>query len=143
LHNGLKDPTEMTFSDEEPGEPLELITIAEAHEQGTGEAKTKGIVTAKLKNTIHIQDETGGIAVRPTSLDASLGDEITVSGNLQDYRGLLQLDGAILHENDGNKGVTDPLLITVEDLGDLQSELAQIEEVSIVEVKDDATGADD
>src|SRR5699024_4634037 len=105
LHNGLKSPTEMQFSTDapgEPGEPLELITIEEAREQGTGEAKTKGIVTAKLKNTIHIQDETGGIAVRPTSLDASLGDEITVSGNLQDYRGLLQSDGVILHANDGN-----------------------------------------
>src|SRR5690625_3540587 len=141
LHNGLKSPTEMNFSDEEPGESLELITIEEAHEQGTGEAKTKGIVTAKLKNTIHIQDETGGIAVRPTSLDVSLGDEITVSGNLQDYRGLLQLDGATLHENEGNKGVPAPLLITGADLSDHQSELAQIESVTITEVQDGGTWA--
>ena len=42
------------------------------------DATVKGIVTARLKNTIHIQDETAAIAVRPTSLDVQLGDEIIV-----------------------------------------------------------------
>src|SRR5699024_5208368 len=103
LHNGLKNPSAMNFSSDEPGEPIELITIEEARDHGTGTAKTKGIVTATLKNTIQIQDETAAIAVRPTSLDVELGDEITVTGQLQDYRGLLQLDGATLDENAGNQ----------------------------------------
>src|SRR5699024_9552508 len=78
---------------------------------------------------------------RPTSLDASLGDEITVSGNLQDYRGLLQLDGAILHENGGNKGVPHSLLMNGADLSDHQSALAQIESVTTTEVQDGGTWA--
>lgn len=83
--------------DPDPEQPT-VISIAEARAQGTGSATVKGIVTATLKNTIHIQDDTAAIAVRPTSLDAQLGDEITVSGSLQDYRGLLQLDSATLIE---------------------------------------------
>src|SRR5699024_4486701 len=58
LHNGLKNPSAMNFTSEEPGEPVDLITIEEARDQGSGTAKTKGIVTAKLKNTIQVQDET-------------------------------------------------------------------------------------
>ena len=58
----------------------------------------KGTVAAKLKNTISVQDETGGIAVRPTSLTVQIGDEVTLTGTLADYRGLLQLDGAVIVE---------------------------------------------
>src|SRR5699024_4801700 len=113
---------------EEPGEPVDLITIEEARDQGSGTAKTKGIVTAKLKNTIQIQDETAAIAVRPTSLDVELGDEITVTGQLQDYRGLLQLDDATLNENAGNQDVPEPLLLTGTELSEHQSKLAIMEE---------------
>src|SRR5699024_2360568 len=94
LHNGLKNPSAMNFTSEEPGEPVDLITIEEARDQGSGTAKTKGIVTAKLKNTIQIQDETAAIAVRPTSLDVELGDEITVTGQLQDRKSVVQASDA-------------------------------------------------
>ena len=53
--------------------------------------KVKGIVTAKLKNTIHFQDETAAIAIYPSSLNVQLGDEITVTGSLAAHNGLLQL----------------------------------------------------
>lgn len=91
------------LSDGTPGEPVDpetpnVITIADARTQESGSATVKGIVTAKLKNTIHIQDETAAIAVRPTSLNVELGDEIIVSGSLQDFRGLLQLDSAKVKE---------------------------------------------
>src|SRR5699024_10572662 len=57
---------------EEPVDPSDPISIADARAQGTGDVTVTGVVTAKLKNTIHIQDETAAIAVRPTSLDVEL-----------------------------------------------------------------------
>ncbi|MER2027894.1 MAG: endonuclease, partial [Solibacillus sp.] len=75
-------------------------TIAEVRGQAIGTTVTvKGKVAAKLKNTISVQDETGGIAVRPTSLNVSVGDEVTLTGKLADFRGLLQLDSATIIEN--------------------------------------------
>ena len=75
-----------------------------------GETVTiKGTVAAKLKNTISVQDETGGIAVRPTSLAVQIGDEVTLTGTLADYRGLLQLDGAEIVEVTDRNGAPEPI----------------------------------
>ena len=68
----------------DPEDPATLISIAEARSMNTGETVTiKGIVAANLKNTISVQDATGGIAVRPTSLDAKVGDEVTLLVHLR------------------------------------------------------------
>lgn len=145
--DGVKDLVDMWFADDAGGtqpdpEPLEIIPIADAHAQGTGEVKVKGVVTAKLKNTIHIQDETGGIAVRPTTLDVQLGDEIVLQGNLQDFRTLLQVDGAVLLEKTGSPGVPEAIVLSAEELTKAnQSKLARVQKVTIVDVNDGGTWA--
>lgn len=96
---GLRSASAYYFVGDDYVPPVEpdLITIGEAREKNLGETvKIKGIVAANLKNTISVQDETGGIAVRPTSLPITVGDEVTLIGELADYRGLLQLDSARL-----------------------------------------------
>ncbi|MBY7142793.1 5'-nucleotidase C-terminal domain-containing protein [Virgibacillus sp. NKC19-3] len=138
-HNGLKEPSDMELASEEPDEPesdesLELQSIMDVREQATGEAKTKGVVTAKLKNTIQIQDETAAIALRPTSLDVQVGDEITVTGSLNDYRGLLQLDDVTVHETT-DTSIPDPLNLTGNELENHQSELAVIDNVTLTDVE--------
>src|SRR5690625_4754299 len=146
-HLGLLNVLEISFADDAGGtqpdpEPLEIIPIADAHAQGTGEVKVKGVVTAKLKNTIHIQDETGGIAVRPTTLDVQLGDEIVLQGNLQDFRTLLQVDGAVLLEKTGSPGVPEAIVLSAEELTKAnQSKLARVQKVTIVDVNDGGTWA--
>ncbi|SFB11195.1 LPXTG-motif cell wall anchor domain-containing protein [Lentibacillus halodurans] len=138
-HNGLKEPNDMRFASEEPEEPddpLEIQTIAEVRDQATGEAKTKGVVTAKLNNTIQIQDDTAAIAVRPTSLDVQMGDEITVIGSLDDYRGLLQLNNATIGDKAEGSVIPDPLSITGGELENHQSKLAVIENVTLTDVHD-------
>lgn len=96
---GLENSEVSTFTYTVTNE-AELPSIAEVREQATGTTVTvKGKVAAKLKNTISIQDDTGGIAVRPTSLDLAIGDEVTLTGKLADYRGLLQLDSAAIVNN--------------------------------------------
>ncbi|WP_373895427.1 5'-nucleotidase C-terminal domain-containing protein [Virgibacillus sp. CBA3643] len=140
-HNGLKEPSDMSFasknSDEpKPDEPLELQSITDVRDQATGKVKTKGVVTAKLKNTIQIQDDTAAIAVRPTSLDVQVGDEVTVTGNLNDYRGLLQLDNATVEEQTTGVGIPDPLSLNGDELASHQSKLAVVENVTLTDVDD-------
>ena len=136
---GLKSASSYEFpgGDSNPGEPepQTVISIAEARAQSTGNAAVKGIVTAVLKNTIHIQDETAAIAVRPTSLNVQLGDEITVSGTLQDYRGLLQLDSAKLIGEAEGKGVPSPVELAGAEINEEnESKLAVVKNIELIEV---------
>src|SRR5699024_3279857 len=135
-HNGLKSPSDVRFTAENPEEPLELQSIADVREQETGKAKTKGVVTAKLKNTIQIQDNTAAIALRPTSLDVQLGDEITVTGSLQDYRGLLQLSGVTVEDKTADASIPDPTSITGGELDSHESKLAVVDNVTLTDVGD-------
>ncbi|MUV37248.1 Endonuclease YhcR [Lentibacillus sp. JNUCC-1] len=144
-HYGLKDPTEMKFTSEseEPAPPLELKTITEVRAQETGEAKTKGIVTAKLKNSIQIQDDNAAIALRPPSLDVQLGDEITVTGSLDNYNGLLQLQGTTIEEKTAGVGVPSALPIDGSQLKNHQSKLVIIENVKLTGVDGSNYSAED
>ncbi|WP_036182191.1 chitobiase/beta-hexosaminidase C-terminal domain-containing protein [Ureibacillus manganicus] len=119
-----------------PGDPEtpEVISIADARALASGNATIKGIVTAKLKNTIHIQDETAAIAVRPASLDVELGDEIIVSGSLQEYRGLLQLDSATVDEKTVAT-VPAPVQLNGTDVNEVnESKLALVKNVELIDV---------
>ncbi|WP_146924985.1 DUF6359 domain-containing protein, partial [Alkalibacterium kapii] len=140
--NGIKDISELRFTDgntgeETPEEPevLETLSIADARAQQTGRAKIKGVVTARLKNTIQIQDGTAAIAVRPTSLDVNVGDEITVKGDLKDYRGLLQLDNAQLEDKETSEAPK-PVVLTGSDLSEYQSKLVTVNDVKITSTVD-------
>jgi hypothetical protein len=64
-------------------------TIAEVRAQGTGSVFTQGVVTSCVGTTGYIQDATAAICVYGTSL--TVGDEITVSGTLSTYNGLLEI----------------------------------------------------
>ncbi|RLL47144.1 endonuclease/exonuclease/phosphatase [Oceanobacillus piezotolerans] len=120
-----------------PEEPVEVLSIADARAQGTGEATVKGIVTAKLKNTIHIQDETAAIAIYPSSLNVQLGDEITVSGNLGEFNNLLQLQNAEIKENNEQVGVPVPAVLTGDQLNEEnESKLATIQDVTLQSVQE-------
>lgn len=141
--NGVKDLTEMVFTsketDPEPApepEPIELKSITDARAQGEGEVKTKGVVTAKLKNTLHIQDEAAGIAIYPVISDVNLGDEIIVSGSLSNYNGLLQIQDAKLEERNESSGVPAPIPLSGNELQDHESELAIVENITLTAVED-------
>ena len=99
--------------------------------------KVKGIVTAKLKNTIHFQDETAAIAIYPSSLNVQLGDEITVTGTLAAHNGLLQLIDVTL-EGDGNPvGVPEPITLTGAQLNEEnESKLATVNGVTLTAVQE-------
>lgn len=118
----------------EPGDPA-IISIEDARATALGETVTiKGIVAAQLKNTISIQDSTGGIAVRPTSLAVSIGDEVTLTGTLVDYRGLLQLDAAEVNDRVQNVGEPNPKVITGADVSEAhESQLVTVHNVILTD----------
>ncbi|MFO1443278.1 endonuclease [Bacillus sp. Bva_UNVM-123] len=118
-------------------EPTDILSIADARKLPVGETVTvKGIVAGILKNTISVQDSTGGIAVRPTSLDIQIGDEVTLTGKLADYRGLLQLDGTTILEKGENVGVPTPKVITGVEISEAnESQLVTIHNVVLSDVQ--------
>ena len=71
------------------GNPNVTMTIAEVRAQGTGNVATSGIVTSCVGTTGYIQDATAAICVYGASL--TVGDEISVSGTLSTYNGLLEI----------------------------------------------------
>ena len=125
-------------SPEEPEDPADVMSIADARAQTTGSTVTiKGVVAANLKNTVSVQDASGGIAVRPASLDVKVGDEVTLTGTLADYRGLLQLDGAAIVEKTEAVGAPKSLEITgAEVIEENESELVTVKQIEIIDVQD-------
>lgn len=122
---------------EETEEAAEPISIADARAQATGEVTVQGTVTAKLKNTIHIQDETAAIAIRPTSLNVQLGDEITITGSLDEYNGLLQLQNATLVGVATQVGIPEPAVLTGDQLNEEnESKLATVRKITLESVQE-------
>ncbi|MET3575410.1 endonuclease [Bhargavaea ullalensis] len=116
-----------------PETPIETISIGEARTLPVGETVTiKGIVAANLKNTISVQDETGGIAVRPTSLGLKVGEEVTLTGKLADYRGLLQLDGAKVEKRTDSEAPSAAVVKGSEIGEELESRLVTVEGVELI-----------
>lgn len=118
-------------------EPIEIISIAEAHNTPLDETVTiKGVVAANLKNTISAQDATGGIAIRPTSLPITVGDEVTLKGKLVNYRGLLQMDAATVVEKGTNVGVPSAKIVTGADVNEsVESQLVTVMNVRLTAVQ--------
>ncbi|MEK4627759.1 chitobiase/beta-hexosaminidase C-terminal domain-containing protein [Solibacillus sp. FSL R7-0682] len=122
--------------DPEPTNP-DVISIAEARNTAIGEIVTiKGIVAANLKNTISVQDATGGIAVRPTSLPITVGDEVTLTGKLADYRGLLQLDASTVVEKGENVGAPSTKIVTGAEVNEShESQIITVNNVSLTAIQ--------
>ncbi|QFF98073.1 endonuclease/exonuclease/phosphatase [Psychrobacillus glaciei] len=113
-----------------------ILSIAEARATVIGETVTiKAIVAANLKNTISVQDATGGIAVRPTSLPVTVGDEVTLTGKLADFKGLLQLDGATIVKKTENVGAPTPKVVTGAEVNEAnESLLVQAKQITLTAV---------
>lgn len=127
---GLENSEVKTFTYKLVGEE-DILSIADAREKENGETVTiKGVVAAKLKNTISVQDATGGIAVRPTTLDVQIGDEVTLTGALTDYMGLLQLGNATILSKGTTNAVLTPKEVT--EIGEsVESQLVSVENITL------------
>ncbi|WP_176142062.1 endonuclease [Solibacillus isronensis] len=132
IAEGMENSEVTTFTYTVTNE-AELPTIAEVRGQATGTTVTvKGKVAANLKNTISIQDETGGIAVRPTGLGVNVGDEVILTGKLADFRGLLQLDGATIVDKTTGGKEPEAKVVAVGDINEtLESQLVTVKNTTL------------
>ncbi|WP_404353755.1 chitobiase/beta-hexosaminidase C-terminal domain-containing protein [Exiguobacterium aurantiacum] len=127
----------------EPPAPVTPISISDARSKAEGETVTiKGVVTAKLANTISIQDATGGLSVRPTSLAVNVGDEVVVTGAIGSYRELLQLNSAVVVSKQA-ASVPAAQVLTGEQINeDVESELVTVKNVKLSGSGQNLTAAD-
>ena len=97
-NNLYDDLGKHNFSFEEGEEDSKVIKIGEAREKNIGEeVNIRGVVTFNDRNkTLHIQDESGAIAVSnfKSGIDLSLGtkeSKIEIKGKIDDFNGLIQV----------------------------------------------------
>ncbi|MFJ7408919.1 MULTISPECIES: endonuclease [unclassified Lysinibacillus] len=130
--DGLENSDVQTYSYTVSGQ-ADVLSIANARAEANGTTVTiKGIVAGKLKNTISVQDGTGGIAVRPSSLNVEIGDEVTLKGKLADYRGLLQLDAAQIIDKVAGVGTPTAKVVTGAEVGEAnESQLVTVKNVTL------------
>ena len=110
--------------------------IATARLQGIGASVTvTGIVTNGSElgdpNLRYIEDNTGGMALYSSSASGlQRGDEVTVSGTLKDYYGLLEMDPVNSNTTNTTGNVLTPQILTPTQIGEgTESELVQINNV--------------
>jgi hypothetical protein len=123
------------------GEPTGASTIVLAQQAGAGASVTiTGIVTngTEMGSTVrYIQDFAGGIAVYPgtawsTFAAPNRGDQVTISGTLSSYSGLLELGPTItaVTVNATNQTLPTPQLVIPSQLGEAyEGELVTVENV--------------
>ena len=112
-------------------------TIADVREQATGDVFTNGIVTSVNGKNAYIQDATAAILVfgSSTITDLEVGDEITVSGSLTTYHGLLEIQNPVYQKVSTGNTVT-PEVMTIAQIlaSDKQGWLVKIEETTVTAI---------
>ena len=112
-------------------------TIAEVREQATGSVFTQGVVTSVEGKNVYIQDATAAILVfgSATITDLEVGDEITVSGSLTTYHGLLEIQTPVYNKVSTGNTVTPEVMTIAEVLAsDKQGWLVKIEEATVTAI---------
>ena len=108
--------------------------IATARAQGLGSSVTiTGVVTngSELGPIRYIEDNTGGMALYSSSLSGlQRGDEVTVSGSLKDYNGLLEMDPISSNTVNSTGNTLTPQVYTPLQIGEAtESQLVQINNI--------------
>ncbi|MBE3570065.1 MAG: chitobiase/beta-hexosaminidase C-terminal domain-containing protein [Bacillales bacterium] len=113
---------------------LQEQSIADARKQAIGtQVITTGIVTAVLKNTVYIQDETAGIALYGSGLNVQRGDKVRVKGTIADFNTLLEIN---VQASDvqviGQETVPQPQVLTADQLReDKEGMLVSVNNVTV------------
>ncbi|QDP41914.1 thermonuclease family protein [Radiobacillus deserti] len=111
----------------------ELSSIADARnrDQGT-RVKVEGILTAKFDDMTYIQDDTAGIALYGTEVDAHVGDKVKVVGTTKEYYGLSELVDYEVKVIESEVGIPTAKNITSADVGEsLEGQLVTLSMVTI------------
>ncbi len=113
-------------------------TIADARAMGVGATVTvTGVVTngSELGTIRYLQDSTAGIAAYSYSMSSvNRGDEVTVTGILKDYNGLLEFDPvSSFTVNSSGNPLPNPVVVTVNQWGEIyEAQILQINNATFV-----------
>lgn len=123
-------------------EPVDLQTIEEARGEEAGSTvKVEGTVTASIdtggQTNYYIQDDSAGIIVRVPGKQASVGDQITATGEFSDYHGMQQIlsSSANIEITEEGAGVPNSELVTADEFTADQGEAIEGEFVKVENVK--------
>ena len=111
---------------------LTPMTISEVRTQNTGTTVfTQGVVTSIYNQTAYIQDATAAICLYGDP-NLTVGDEITVKGDLVLYHGLLEISGPICNKVTENITV-EPTPMTIADINSSTNQgwLVKIENATV------------
>ncbi len=112
-------------------------SIADVRAQATGDVFTKGVVTSVSGRNAYIQDATAAILVYANAnfTDLAVGDEITVSGTLSTYNGLLEITSPTYNKISSDNTV-EPELMTIAQVlaSDKQGWLVKIVDATVQEI---------
>lgn len=127
-----------------------ILTISQARNEDIGSTvTTSGVVTSLSSSngntTAYIQDETAAICIygADANVNCSIGDEITVSGKLSTYKGLLEITNpscTVISNNNSVSPVTKTILEINNDYdngeGDntLQGMLVRVEDATVTNI---------
>ncbi|WP_370458037.1 chitobiase/beta-hexosaminidase C-terminal domain-containing protein [Thalassobacillus sp. CUG 92003] len=130
-----------------PDEPIEQQTISEVRNgaEDGDVVKVTGTATASFdsggQTNLYIQDDTAGIIVRASGMDAEVGDEVMAQGEYSPYYGMAQIlsSNANVTITTEDKGVPDPVSVSAEDFQaesgeDIEGEFAEASNVTIKSV---------
>ncbi|QOR67191.1 thermonuclease family protein [Cytobacillus suaedae] len=110
--------------------------IADARYASVGSNVTvEGVVTHINGKNYYIQDDTAGIVVRSSNLEANVGDQISANGVTSEFYNMLQVVTENVQVVEAGVGVPNPNFINATELGEkLEGTLVALENVTVESV---------
>lgn len=142
---------EINAPDKPDNNPKDYLDIVLARVKAKGEEVTiKGIVTGNLGNNAFVQDATGGIYVfleNTPKGDLTLGNVVKVTGKLDEYQNLKQINyklQPIKVEKLGVAQLPEPKLVTASEIGEVvEGQLVTIKDLTITSISANASSGYD
>jgi LPXTG-motif cell wall-anchored protein len=129
------------ISDKDISEPV-AMSISDARAKASGSVVLTGIVTNVVGSNVFMQDDNAAICLNNTpKADLKRGDKITVTGDLSNYHGLIEItpkDLASVAVVSSNNNVI-PKVLTISQANDsVQSQLVRLKGVTLKDINTSA-----
>lgn len=130
------------ISDKDISEPV-AMSISDARAKASGSVVLTGIVTNVVGSNVFMQDDNAAICLNNTpKADLKRGDKITVTGDLSNYHGLIEItpkDLPSVAVVSSNNTVT-PKVLTISQANDsVQSQLVRLKGVTLKDINTSAS----
>ncbi|GFZ32302.1 hypothetical protein CSC2_28280 [Clostridium zeae] len=134
--------SDYVISDKDISEPV-AMSISDARAKASGSAVITGVVNNVVGSNVFVQDDNAGICLNNTpKADLKRGDKITVTGDLSNYHGLIEItpkDLPSVSVVSSNNAVS-PKVLTISQANDsVQSQLVRLKGVTLKDINTSAS----